>query len=290
MVVNFEDNKGYIVMSASKFNEPIIAACDRGNLDPNVVIDNPNLLPILANTDAILSYNEENRIMTDLVDEFGKPLHPFPFPIPENSIDTFYTFGRWTVMQAVGPLVPVEWGQLSPYNGKLDEITGKKPPTGCVPTAVAQIMAFHKYPKTYDWNQMITTPLSDYGLEQIQTLFKDLGKKDHLDVTYTLGISLADSRNAPHTFRNFGYESGELVAYNASEVEEEIAKERRPVYVRANSTKYIEDGLRYLIWGNLDGAVEYGGGHAWVIDGYKFIQREVQGFSLSKNNVKTREQ
>lgn len=228
--------------------------------------------------------------MTDLTDQFGKPLPPMPFPVPEDAIDTFYRLSRWDVIRKIGPLVPVEWGQGDPYNKKLDSIDGKLPPTGCVPTAVAQIMAFHKYPKAYNWNRIIKEPNSDYTSGTLSSLFKELGKKENLDVDYDVDISLSSSDDVPKTFRNYGYESGELVAYDIIKVEEEIQESRRPVYVRANSTREEkDDGLHYLRWGHIEGSVEYGGGHAWVIDGVKLIKRDVMGFSLLNKKKKRRE-
>ncbi len=57
IVVNFRDNKGYVVLSESKNNEPILYACDNGHLDISKVSDNPNLLSVLSNTDALMEYN-----------------------------------------------------------------------------------------------------------------------------------------------------------------------------------------------------------------------------------------
>lgn len=39
-----------------------------------------------------------------------------------------------------------QWGQEKPYNLLCPQVEGKQPPSGCVATAMSQIMYFHKYP------------------------------------------------------------------------------------------------------------------------------------------------
>ena len=56
---------------------------------------------------------------------------------------------RTTARAAIAPLLPVRWGQGTPYNIKLPHINGSENAhayTGCVATAMAQIMAYWQYP------------------------------------------------------------------------------------------------------------------------------------------------
>lgn len=68
----------------------------------------------------------------------------------------------------VEPLVKTTWNQIAPYNNMCPEFSGMKSYTGCGPTAVAQILAYWKYPKVgrgsnyYYWNPTKTTRF-DYG-------------------------------------------------------------------------------------------------------------------------------
>lgn len=143
-VVNFKDNRGYVVLSTSKYNEPIIAANDHGFLDISVPTSNMNLIPVLSNTDAILKHGSKLHFFSDLEDEDGKPRRDEPVTEPYE-----YEFGPWETVFQVGPLVQVEWDQGAPHNTKLLEIDGDYPPVGCVATAVSQIMSYHRYPQ-YD--------------------------------------------------------------------------------------------------------------------------------------------
>lgn len=57
----------------------------------------------------------------------------------------------------VVPLLTTQWNQFSPYNGKL---ANSSYATGCVATAMAQVMKYYSYPatstyNTYDWGNML---------------------------------------------------------------------------------------------------------------------------------------
>lgn len=45
------------------------------------------------------------------------------------------------------PLVEAEWGQRAPYNGMCPVFKGERTVTGCVATAMAQIMSYWRYPR-----------------------------------------------------------------------------------------------------------------------------------------------
>lgn len=51
-------------------------------------------------------------------------------------------------MTAIEPLVKTNWNQGTPYNNLCPRIDGTKTVTGCVATAVAQLMYYHKWPQT----------------------------------------------------------------------------------------------------------------------------------------------
>ena len=63
--------------------------------------------------------------------------------------------------------VPVQWGQYVPYN--LYCPTGM--PTGCLATALAQVMAYHKYPSSYNgynfnWTLMLSVTKQTNSTDQ----------------------------------------------------------------------------------------------------------------------------
>lgn len=269
-VVNFKDNRGYVVLSTSKYNEPIIAANDHGFLDISVPTSNMNLIPVLSNTDAILKHGSKLHFFSDLEDEDGKPRRDEPVTEPYE-----YEFGPWETVFQVGPLVQVEWDQGAPHNTKLLEIDGDYPPVGCVATAVSQIMSYHRYPQ-YDWDRIIAdVEFKDpYSKDVLSTLHRDLGKPQYLDMHYTLKASGADCANVPRTFRAYGYQSSDLCDYSWETICAEITA-RRPVFVSAYSFKHETTTPKFLFWGGKT-EVSYSGGHAWVLDGIKKVRRWIR--------------
>ncbi len=274
LVVNFENNQGYMVLSESIFNEPIIYACPTGHLDPNVPTENPNIIPFLYNADALLAYNAASGgVITDLIDRDGNPV-PKP-PVDESKLYD-YEFGPWETTFQVGPFVPVQWNHGQPFNLKLTPIDGHLPPVGCVATAVAQIMSYHRWP-AYDWERIIRVSnngeyfTDPYFREVISLLHKDLGKPENLDMTYTITKgSGAPSENVPRTFRAYGYQCGRFEDYNFDKIKSEIYAQR-PVYVDGYSIKEVAISPKSLTWAS----AKYKEGHAWVIDGVRQVKRKV---------------
>lgn len=98
---------------------------------------------------------------------------------------------------AVEPFVKVRWNQNHPYNLLTPRIDGKATPTGCVPTAVAQVMKYYKYPQKgqgtvtrnseqitlvheYNWVNMLDEYTEDAGFtdaqaNEVSVLMRDLG-------------------------------------------------------------------------------------------------------------------
>ncbi len=278
-VVNFKDNRGYVVVSENKYNEPIIAASDHGYLDISVTTDNMNLIPVLSNTDAILERGSKRHFFSDLEDVDGKPKRDEPITEQYE-----YEVGPWENVLQVGPLVQVEWHQRYPHNTKLQKINDAYPPVGCVATAVSQIMSYHRYPQ-YDWDRIIANIKDDYSIEILSTLHRDLGKKQYLDMHYGFKESGANSANVPRTLRAYGYQSSNLCDYSWETICAEITA-RRPVFIRANCFKHETTTPKFLFWGGKT-EVSYSGGHAWVLDGIKKIKRKVRFIDKRTHKVES---
>ena len=93
---------------------------------------------------------------------------------------------------AIAPMLQTSWDQSAPYNNLCPEVNGKKTPTGCTATAMAQIMKFHEWPitpiksitwtnnitgknenidlkkRTYNWDNMLPHYRNGYKAEQAQ--------------------------------------------------------------------------------------------------------------------------
>lgn len=96
------------------------------------------------------------------------------------------------------PLITTQWGQKSPYNNlcPTDPTTGKKCVTGCVATALAQIMYYHKWPEkgvgsySYTWRESTLT--ADFGTTTYQwNKMPTKGDKDNAVATLMFHCGVA---------------------------------------------------------------------------------------------------
>ena len=183
----------------------------------------------------------------------------------------YSTNGTYT---PVTPLLKSKWNQHYPYNNNVGGY-----PTGCVATAVAQIMYFHRWPeqgtgtksyRTYEgntaqidfsqsryaWNLMRDNydrgALNDQEREAIGKLHHDIGAA--VDMRYTQGASSATSYAARVALRDyFSYNVGATTKFN------EGARGFVNMFYEE-----LKNGYPVYIAGNAEGAAS---GHAMVVDG-----------------------
>lgn len=275
-VVNFANDLGYAVLSADARLEPVWVISDKGNLDTKKPFDNPTSLMLMKQVELAYSQNLYN-IIDIIIDELTpeEPINPEDI--------THVEYGPWT--HAPGAkfeaLIPVVWGQSDdPYNRYIPKNLSQH--AGCVPAAVAQIMAFHSYPRSYNWKEMVkhhplNDPLkrhSDAG-DDIGRLYRDLGKS--LRVQYSPKGSGAYSEDVPKTFQEFGYTNGGVLSdFSFEKVQDELIRANGkgyPIYISASDTIIIEH--KHNWWRNWT-ETSYNGGHAFVIDGISKAQRVVR--------------
>lgn len=100
------------------------------------------------------------------------------------------------------------WGQGCGYNLELETLNCTLPCgkayTGCVATAMAQIMRYHQHPTSFSWNSMT----NNSGNFPIALLMKDIGKNVGMDYKCD-GSSSADTENVvANVFKSkYGYSS-----------------------------------------------------------------------------------
>lgn len=181
---------------------------------------------------------------------------------------------------AINPLTTSDWNQSEPYNNMCPEINGKRCPTGCLATALAQVMYYHKWPEeatteipayrtstnriqmpklaatTFDWSNMKNSYNGYSNTAQknaVATLMLYCGQANYMD--YNTTSSGASEFSVVNSLVNyFGYdESAQLTGRTdittadwENMVYFELAN-NRPVFYCGQST---------------------GGGHAFVCDGY----------------------
>ncbi len=135
----------------------------------------------------------------------------------------------------VEPLLTTTWNQTAPYNNYTPTVSGRSTYTGCVQTALAQIMNYHEWPATgtgtithsvpncdqktltydltqsaYDWNAMLDTYVrGQYTTAQgnaVALLMRDLGAVMH--ASYSATATGAYETDAPNALgEHFSYEA-----------------------------------------------------------------------------------
>lgn len=94
---------------------------------------------------AVLAYSDEGRFdaaavppaMQELLDGYAAQME---------LLDQAQPAPRLTARTPIEPLLKSHWGQSAPYNIMTPYVSGVHAPTGCVATAMAQIMYCHQYP------------------------------------------------------------------------------------------------------------------------------------------------
>ena len=206
-----------------------------------------------------------------------------------------------------GPLITTQWGQEEPYNNNCPTRNGTRCLTGCVATAMAQIMYYYKYPNdgTFDWDNMANTynynSYTDEQASAVAKLMRSCGSA--VGMSYGTSVSTAyNERVNGALVSNFGYLSS--IAYvernkASSESWNELIMSEidklHPIYYSGkpdnnyNSTghAFIVDGYQTNAYGNTLFHVNYG----WdgYCDGY-YSLGNLQGYNYYQEayiNIKT---
>ena len=185
----------------------------------------------------------------------------------------------------VAQLLTTKWNQGAPYNNECPLDEGQRSVTGCVATAIAQVMNYHQWPKnatgtlseyttskksiyvpalpstTFDWDKMIDDYSKGYTADQasaVAKLMRYCGQASLMD--YTNNESYASYSNAvPVLINAMGYD-----------------KDMRHIFADSYEMEEWERKVYQELTTN--GPVVYAGnsgvsGHAFVVDGYRGSDR-----------------
>lgn len=198
----------------------------------------------------------------------------------------------------VSPLLTCIWDQDAPFYNQCPTRSGVHCLTGCVATAMAQVMYYWKYPAqapalsayttstrrismpalsatTLDWNNMIDDYTGSYTNAQgtaVATLMLYCGQSCYMDYdTESNGGSGAYTDDQLTGMKAFGYNSGATYVQRAN-------------YTDAQWTAMMLEDLqagRPILYGGDDGTY----GHAFVVDGYNGSKYHINwGWSGIDNN------
>lgn len=245
-------SSAFIIVSGDERMKDILGYCETCTWNKNRI---PDGLQYLLNT-----YREQYELLQngDIVENKGH----FTYSIAD-----------------VEPLLSTEWSQESPYN----DLCPSNCPSGCVATAMAQVMKYHSYPEhgegsfsyisetrkfncsynyssaTFEWDKMKNT-YSVYGTSE--------GRTEVANIMYACGVSVG---------MNYNYDgSGALICdvpyalihyfgYNHN-----VHYLNRNYYLAEEWYQTLCNELaanRPVIYGGFDTKSYNGGGHAFIIEG-----------------------
>lgn len=125
-VFNSSDGKGYVVVSGDDRTEQVLGYSSTGHIDPEAMPDNMKYY-----------LGELAKEMTTMQNDATAGVRKTKRRVP--------------VKKAIAPLITTHWDQDSPFNNMAPYVINSNGDTtrcvtGCVATAMAQVMNFYKYP------------------------------------------------------------------------------------------------------------------------------------------------
>ncbi len=258
-IFNRGDNGGYLVLSADDIAYPMLGYSDSG------------------------SFNADNMPpqMEWWLSEYARQIE-YAAGKEESSLMASYREGTRAQREAIAPMIKTKWDQGEPYNNSCPKIGANRGYTGCVATAMAQVMNYWQYPEVgqgkitytseslskkltldfskqkFDWANMCDTYLNGQYTEAeanaVAYLMKAAGFAVKMD--YSADSSGALAMNIGNALTKYFKYDGNIdyqlrLYYNATEWEEMIY----------NNLKNVGP----ILYG---GGSMIGGGHSFICDGY----------------------
>ncbi len=177
------------------------------------------------------------------------------------------------------PMIPTHWSQNYPYNALCPTIQEQSTLTGCVATAMAQVMYYHQWPlqtkKRIPAYTSTTTPKINMPSIAVTTI--DWDNMSQMNQTVATLMLLAGCS----VKMNYGLDgSSAPVAYVADALKEYFDYKSTISYIQRDNYTGTQDAWNQMVYDELKNGrpVIYGGqkvidaehtaGHAFIIDGY----------------------
>lgn len=178
----------------------------------------------------------------------------------------------------VAPLLgATEWDQDAPYNSFCPETQDGHSPTGCMATALAQIMRYHQWPKQgpqsdYRWDLMQDNyndggEYSQESKDAVARLMSDVGNA--LKMSYGTSSSNAYNDDVPNALINvFNYDKGLMYEQRIIDNDDQSSTNDGEWW-NDMLRKELDEGRPILYTGSPSGGFGHVyAGHAFVCDGY----------------------
>ena len=133
-VYNIGEGQGFVIVSADDRTVPVLGYADSGRFDEAEMPDGLRYL--------LDGYAEQMAFLDETYDgnDDSEASAASRAMAPKKVLTTART--------PIDPLIESRWNQAAPYNTYCPEWEGETTVTGCVATAMAQVMYYHRYPRS----------------------------------------------------------------------------------------------------------------------------------------------
>lgn len=258
-VFNRINEQGYVVLAADDAVVPVLGYSDHGSFDPQNIPD--NMMWLLNSYGQQIAYAAQNSKAASMALANKAPQ-------------------EW---EPVEPICTTLWDQDTPYNNLCPVIKGERAVTGCVATAIAQVMKAHNWPAkgqgsnsyTFSRNGTTMTLSSDFSQHSYDWAnMLDSYPADGYNQTQANAVALLMSDCGIASNMSYGNTSGAITVRAAAGMIEYFDYNkamkwvnRQTVYLTQwNKMVYdeVKAGRPVLLSGQ-----NPEGGHAFVCDGYR---------------------
>ena len=309
-------DQGFVLVSAEDNARAVLGYSDEGTFDANNIPENMQFW--------LQMYADELRQLGDRAPQ--KSADFLGTPLAKGKVNRREVKGERLEAEAESypTIIPIlgetVWGQGEPFNNKCPQIGNQRTVTGCVATAMSQIMYAHKYPTrgtgshsytteskklkvnadfgntTYDWANMIPDYNKSYTSTQadaVATLMFHAGVAANMDYTVDGSGAVSSIALAAMT-EYFGYNKAINVLPKDFMKEEQILQAiasdlqaGRPLFIGGATVKqeghaFVCDGMKS------DGYLHINWGWYGMADGYfalSALAPEMQGTGGSSSNL-----
>ena len=246
--VNFKDSMGYALVSVDNRIGGIVSYIEHGAFDAKEHIENEGFKSFLT---GLMEYYENTlSFWPDLPGDSTGGNNPSDLLLEKH----------YTVDSIFRPLLRTKWGQSYPYNILCPETPyGARTLTGCVATAVGQILAYHRSPSSfrqheYDWDAILEDEIPFVFDTQLMVsqLLNDIGSL--VEAKYSDTLTTASASLVALCLDSMQYRHTNYLFFHLDSCIADIAR-NHPVFMRGTNVYSVND---------------YHSQHAWVVDGYIF--------------------
>ena len=304
-------DEGFVLVSAEDNARAVLGYSDKGTFDANNIPENMQFW--------LKMYADEMRSATEAMRREGD--EAMRRKVIRREVKGERLEAEAENYPTINPILgETVWGQGEPFNNKCPQINGERTVTGCVATAMSQIMYAHKYPTkgtgshsyttetkklkvsanfgntTYDWANMIPDYSKSYTSTQadaVATLMFHAGVAADMDYTVEGSGAVSSIALAAMT-EYFGYNKAINVLPKDFMKEEDLLQviatdlqAGRPLFIGGATVKqeghaFVCDGMKS------DGYLHINWGWYGMADGYfalSALAPEVQGTGGSASNL-----